>query len=49
MIKLVAPDGTTSTTLVNRMGGTSSSGNNFCQTTLDDASAGAVIDTVAPP
>ncbi len=46
VIKLVAPDGTTTTTLVNRMGGALNSGNNFCQTTLDDASAGAVIDTL---
>ena len=47
MIKLVAPDGTTNTTLVNRMGGELNGGNNFCQTTLDDASAGASIDTVS--
>jgi len=45
VIKLVAPDAT-SVTLVNRMGAINNSGNNFCQTTLDDASAGAVIDTL---
>ncbi len=45
VIKLVAPDAT-SMTLVNRMGAANNSGNNFCQTTLDDASAGAAIDTL---
>ena len=46
VVKLVAPDSTT-TTLVNRMGAGNNGGNNFCQLTLDDASSGAVIDTVA--
>ena len=45
VVRLVAPDAT-SMTLVNRMGAINNSGNNFCQTTLDDASAGVVIDTL---
>ena len=49
VISLVAPNGTTTATLVNRIsGGATGFGRNFCQTTLDDASAGPVIDTLAP-
>ena len=47
VFKLVAPDGITTTTLVNRMGGINNNGHNLCQLTLDDASAGIVIDSVA--
>ena len=36
VIKLTSPSGTT-VTLVNRPGGTGNSGNNFCQTVLDDS------------
>ena len=46
VLQLVAPNGTTVGTLVNRMGSGGTSGPNFCQTMLDDASAGAVIDTL---
>jgi hypothetical protein len=43
--RLTAPDGT-SVTLLSRPGGTGNSGNNFCQTVLDDGAA-ASIQSVA--
>jgi subtilisin-like proprotein convertase family protein len=40
-VNLTSPAGTT-VTLMNRPGGTGNSGNNFCQTVLDDSAANAI-------
>jgi hypothetical protein len=41
VVKLTSPSGTT-VTLMNRPGGSGNSGNNFCQTVLDDAATNLI-------